>query len=683
MRKKSTIVLCLFILFILSACGNISLEVGNIESDISSISEGAFSQNIVDLNLSTNNFSSAASIANENGYTYIVSSIDTSTYNTDLYYLSFDLDGKTSIFESLDLPIYRSGYGVKLSDLVLDSFEELENDYYDVGSINYSNFQFDEIGNFTGICEFYVAVGEDEYGSNKYYANTVLVAWNSNGKCISVNEKINNSGQTSQIKESNIITGINGTDYRLCDSGIAVLDGNGEYKEKYFDFINSNIISSGFSNVVILDDDHFSGIYKDSNQELHLAVFNRNNGNSGKKALVLACTGLDDDIRSRIVAFNNINSTYRIAVKDYLDVASSNEEAWSLLKEDLLNGYNPDMVLNTTGYDKYVISQLSSENRLSDLGNVIKKDSDLKGLEFTESSTRLFYNDGPIYTIIPSYSLRTIVGSADLFSNANGWGIKAYLDYASPLSGEYMIFDMDTRSTFLSRLMDFNGNWYVDYNSKEASFNSEEFAAVLEYINTLPENEEEASDIMYSYKNNGMYLLSDITCNNLGDMHLDSTKRTRGDYIITGFPCGTNEGSGVISVDRCFMIFSSSAGTNECWKFIKGFITDIYQSGLSNGIPVTVAGFEKWHDNRQASPVYADQYKYYVDGEEYIVNPPNDVEVLRIENAISQCGRMEFTDYRIKQIVFEYAEQYFSGTITAGDAAQAIDKDVEAYLSTL
>ena len=50
---------------------------------------------------------------------------------------------------------------------------------------------------------------------------------------------------------------------------------------------------------------------------------------------------------------------------------------------------------------------------------------------------------------------------------------------------------------------------------------------------------------------------------------------------------------------------------------------------------------------------------------------------------INDCQTMEFSDYRIEQIVIENAHLYFDGRMTAEEAASAIDKDVEAYLASL
>jgi hypothetical protein len=685
MKKLFISMISIIVLLSLSGCGKTYLESGNLKNDSSVLSIGVFTQKIVDLNLPSNDFSCCAAFSDINGFTYIISRNDAVTLSTDYYFISFDQKGNIKNYELLDLPIKKSGNSIELSDKLLSSFEELKNSYYDYGYGSYKNFNFDENGNFSATCEATIAIGVDDYGNNKYFFRTIQVDWDSNGKCISISELAYDENDYIQNIKENTVIGSDGNKYQICDSGIALLDDNGNYYSSYFDFINSNIISSGFSDVSIYDNDHFSGIYTDSYGDLHLASFTRNNSPSNKNALVLACTGLDNEIRSRIVAYNNLNSSYRIAVVDYLDRASSetSEEAWSMLREDLINGYNPDMVLNTSGYDDFVISLLSSDSRLCDLNNAILKDSDLKTVEFTATAKRMFYNNEHIYSIVPSFSYRTIVGNEQLFSEYSGWGTGSYLDFVEPISDKKVIFDMDIRTSYLDRLIEYNGNWYVNYDSCEASFNSEEFVDLLKYIITLPENYNDASRLMNLETNNGAFLLSDISCYNLGDMNLDSTILSKGNYTFVGYPCGPNDGSGVISVDKSFMIFSSSAGANECWDFIKYFITDNYQTNLKDGIPVTAAGFDIWHNNRQATPVYADQYKYYIDGEEHIVYSPTDEEVAYIEDSIDQCKRFEFSDYRIRQIVIDYVDQYFNGRISAEEAAQSIDKDVETYLSTL
>jgi hypothetical protein len=103
---------------------------------------------------------------------------------------------------------------------------------------------------------------------------------------------------------------------------------------------------------------------------------------------------------------------------------------------------------------------------------------------------------------------------------------------------------------------------------------------------------------------------------------------------------------------------------------------------MTYGIPVTVSGFDAW-----SAVWYPDSREftgdsYIKNGFQCFVNPVTDVDADRIIKSINECRRMEFMDYRVEQIVLEYAHQYFDGKITAEEAAAAIDRDVEAYLAS-
>jgi hypothetical protein len=346
-----------------------------------------------------------------------------------------------------------------------------------------------------------------------------------------------------------------------------------------------------------------------------------------------------------------------------------------------LDGFKPDIILNTTGNDEIFTSKLVSLGLPLDLKNIVSKDSDLSDSKFTDKASSLFYSGDSIYSIVPSYTYRTVVGDSGRLSDVK-WDINTFMDYADSTDANSMFFMLDHKDAFLKRVVEFNGFSYVDAKSGSASFDSDEFITFLKYASRLPEDISEANNLYYWGIEPCDVLLKDQICNGIGNMHYEAIVSLRNNYVDLGFPIGTELGSGVISADNSFMIISGRAYTNECWSFIKKYLTPEYQNQLTLGIPVTQSGFDQWTTVRFGDYRYFSADSYYRDGVEYIAEMVTDEEADMIVKNINDCRRMEFMDYRIEQIVLEYAHQFFDGKLSVEEAAAAIDRDVEAYLAS-
>ena len=164
-------------------------------------------------------------------------------------------------------------------------------------------------------------------------------------------------------------------------------------------------------------------------------------------------------------------------------------------------------------------------------------------------------------------------------------------------------------------------------NTGTASFDSDEFVKFLEYASKLPDTYSEASALYYFGLEPCDVLLNDQLCNGLGNMYFEAVVKLRGGFVDLGFPVSTEPGSGVISADNSFLILADRKYTNECWSFVKNYLTPDYQNQINLGIPVTESGFQAWTGIRSNDFDYFSSNTYYKDGVEYIVELPSDEEV--------------------------------------------------------
>ncbi|MCR5147738.1 MAG: hypothetical protein K6C35_02095 [Eubacterium sp.] len=679
--KKFIFLWSICVFFVITGCGKNELQNGNEVAESSVLFEGRFGQSIIDTSLIGGSFYATSSYADDQKYEYILKSSDIGS-SSRIFFYSFSKSGDLKIQKKLDLPFSTIDGSIAVSD----SFK-CQDDLsflltYENSRISYDSFVFKEDGSFSSICLIYGTRFVVTMGSNFTYNNLYMVNWDSDGRAVSI-KKIDDTNEYVNATATERFSSIVDDSYKFTESGVCHLNANGGYEYKYFDFINSGILSNGFDSIEIIDSNYFSGIYRDHDNNTILACFNRDLSGLSVKPLVLAVTELDDDIKQDIIEFNVADNGLCIAVTDYIDRTQSGtaEEAWYLLKQDLISGNYPDMVLNTTGYDKYFTEKLGSNGTFINLNNIINNDEELKSMIFTDKASSMYYSTDKTYSVVPSYYYQTIVGSDRTFTSDKQLGGNEFLSYAESVVDDHVLFYGDTRDSFIQRYLIYNGNKAVDYDNKNSSFSENGFSLFLNFAAKLPADSDEYNELMYSETNNGDYVLKDVDCDNIVEMHIYSTLYCKGDYVDLGFPVNGNEGSGVISASESFMLISGRKYTNECWSFIRQYLSSGYQDKLINEIPVTTTGYLNWKVNRMAD-VDPSICRYYYNGVEYNVNNPTDDEINYITDHIMTCNVQAFSDYNVEQIVLNYANKYFEGKMKADEAVEAIDKDIETYLNT-
>ena len=683
--KKMKVELFVYIIMCLAlyGCGKeASLPVGSDSSEAIALAEGRFDSVIIETSFLPQSFSVTDSYCGNDEYVYLISGFDEESASYHDYIFAIDDSGSVISSAELSKPIEVDNNSLRYSDICNDLDLDLL-PAYDYLEVYYSDYSFDDLGNIISVCDIYGSVYSellnDYYYDNKYFN----IKWNVSGDCISAEP--NYEGITYDTSSaSEYYFGNDGRKYSLTSSGIILLDDNGDYSSDYFNFINSDILSYGFSSINILDNDHFSGVYKDADFNSVLCCFVRNKSSlSGIKPLVIACDDLSLDLMRDVIGFNAENNEFKIAVDDFSDRSGSNDpiEGWSILKDEISVGYSPDIIINTSGYDAHFIEKMTSSERLVDLKDVIRNDETLKDIKITDKAKSLFYSGEGIYAVVPAYTYRTIVGSTEYYAGGRDFSYDGFLTYADSLAGSYNIFRDDYRSKFMSRFLSFNGYEFVDYENRSSSFDSDVFVKYLELCSALPEDLTASFERPF-YNNVENYYISDVRCTNLGDFNLYSTIYSMNDYVDLGFPSNEGKGAGVLNATESFMILSGSKYTNECWDIIKKYLGDEYQTMIFEGVPVTQNGYIVWKGN--TNPFSADNMvsTYYRNGQENIVNNPDDSKVNLILDNIKSCERFEFIDYRVEQIVLEYAEEYFDGHMTSSQAASSIDAAVDAYLQT-
>lgn len=464
-------------------------------------------------------------------------------------------------------------------------------------------------------------------------------------------------------------------------------------------YINSDIDGNNINSISEMDDGKLLAVYQDEEDwSTHLAVMTYVDPSEipDKEVISLACYYLDYNMRKRIVDFNKTNEQYRIAVKDYSTYSTMEDyqAGYTQLNNDILTGQIPDIMI----VDSYSmpVSSYIAKGVFADIGKMIEEDEDIQIDDYMTNVFDAYSVNGKLYSVIPSFYVSSVIGKTSDVGEKQGWtmnDLKALMEKYPEASafGESM-----TRDNMLWQVMMYNGARFVDANSGKCSFDSEEFASLLEFIKQFPaeydwNNEEENywNDYQSQYRD-GRTLLMTITIYDFQD-YLYNAKGYFGEpTTLIGFP--TEEGIGaVLQANSQYAIGGNSKNKEGAWEFLKYYLTPEYQMSdeMSYSIPVYKEAVLKKLEKAKERPYWTneDGTKEYYDNtfwmgeEQIIIDPLTDAEADMLYNYISSVNKTQYYDDKLSNIITEEAAAFFEGQKSVEEVTDIIQSRAQIYVN--
>ncbi len=202
--------------------------------------------------------------------------------------------------------------------------------------------------------------------------------------------------------------------------------------------------------------------------------------------LTYATMYLSYEMRERIIDFNKSQTNYRIEIRDYSEFNTQDDYNAGLTKlnTEIIAGKVPD-ILDTSGLP---IHQYGGKGLLEDLWPYIEADEELGGREgVMEEVLRAAEQDGKLYHLFNSFTIRTAVGASGVVGDDMRWTLSDLSDALGKMPEGCSIFNQgDTKESMLSSIMAMQLGNFVDFKSGECRFDSGEFIALLEFCNSFP-----------------------------------------------------------------------------------------------------------------------------------------------------------------------------------------------------
>ena len=96
--------------------------------------------------------------------------------------------------------------------------------------------------------------------------------------------------------------------------------------------------------------------------------------------------------------------------------------------------------------------------------------------------------NGKLYSIITSYYFQTLVAKSDFVGTKPGWTIREMLDAIAKMPEGMVAFSYDfDRSSLQDMLLSACMGSFVNYETGETSFNSQDFIDLIEFLKSCPE----------------------------------------------------------------------------------------------------------------------------------------------------------------------------------------------------
>ncbi|MBO4330710.1 MAG: extracellular solute-binding protein, partial [Oscillospiraceae bacterium] len=365
-------------------------------------------------------------------------------------------------------------------------------------------------------------------------------------------------------------------------------------QQELVNWLNSDINPGRIDNITPLSDGRFVVMERSRDYgKTRLALLTKASEDDAVEKYVInyASVYLDNSMQDAIIEFNKQNSDFRIRYIDYSAYNTADDYSGGIhqLNMDIISGKIPDII----SLEQLPFQTYASKGLLMDMGAALSSDPDFDRADYLENLLDAPRYNGKSYSIIPSFSVYTIIGKSDYVGEEQGWTVDD-LHALMEAHPESALFETMTKSNLLAIFMYMSIDDYIDYDKGTCSFDSPSFIKLLEIANSFPDSIDWESyygsmtDADWDARNNayrdGSILLEMNVVSSYDDIK-DQMNNFGGALTYKGFPASRGIGS-VIMPNMELAISSKSRLKGACLDFIKYLMSNEYLSETSYGFPI-------------------------------------------------------------------------------------------------
>jgi len=492
-----------------------------------------------------------------------------------------------------------------------------------------------------------------------------------------------------------------GDKYDFCytdSSSLFGYDLNTSAKEKILTWLNCDVDGDNVRFSTVLDDGNVFAIsqdYSDSGNasfEILTLVKTPRSEVKEKTTLTLATMWMDYNLKKELLKFNKSNPDYRIEITDYSEYNTDDDYTAGITKlnTEIISGNIPDLIdISNLPYKQYAAKGL-----LEDLYPYIDSDSELSRDDLMPGIIKAVETDGKLYQLISGFSVMSIIGAPSVVGTEPGWTmdemqsiIKEHPEADYPF-GMYM-----TRDNILQYLCMLNMEKYMNWQTGECSFNSDEFKKLLTFANSFPKEIEKQEDGEYvdpsTMVQDGRQIFDIFSS---GDFQTFQYYKAMfgGSVTFKGFPSDTGSGN-VAQINGGLAMTTSCKSKDGAWQFLRVLLSEDYQENLSWGYPISQKAFDAKLAEAMKQEYTTDENGNQVpvsnggmsmgDGLTVDFYAITQEEADQIVNLINSVDRTAVYDQSLLDIITEESAYYFSGEKTVDQVADIIQSRMSIYIN--
>ena len=498
------------------------------------------------------------------------------------------------------------------------------------------------------------------------------------------------ANQYSEGKDNTLICAAEGYVYRI------------NYKDnkstKIIKLLDSDINPDSVQAVYELSDGTIGCIVSEDSDTTGIYTFEKQDSNkSGKTEIKLGVLYLDSELQERVIKFNKTNDKYRIVTVEYYDDKEEDySNVISRFNSDIASGNCPD-IIDFSSMEGY-LERYDEKGLLEDLTPYFNKEEDIKLDKLVQSVVNAYKINGKLYVLPQCFTLSGWFGATDTVGKDIHWTLDDFINLTKSLpDGVEMIKDLTSDS--LLSMCTTQLDRYINWETGDCRFNSDEFVKLLEFSGNY-----KSSDEFYKNYDDSEYV-DESTLIRQNKLILQNAFLTDvDDYMVAKAIFGkdisfkgapVDDGNGVIVSGSGSLLAISSKSKNKdvAWEFIKQFYIpeDSEERNFSSyafGFPIIQSELDKKLEDAKTPDTYTDENGneqvsenvWTIGDVEVKVGVASDDDIKAIKDIINSIDGRNTYDIKIGEMITEEAEAFFKGQKTAKEVADIIQSRISMYV---
>ena len=385
-----------------------------------------------------------------------------------------------------------------------------------------------------------------------------------------------------------------------------------------------------------------------------LLQLNTKDSNEEYLILRLGVDGNKNWLSNRVEdAVNQFNRTHDSVMIEIVTI-----ESMEALERSAINGDAPDLIclLNVN----LSVPDCVEKNLLVDLYSFLNTDEKIKKTDLVEAYCASQEIGGCLYASGTSFGYRTLIAQASLVGQTPGWSMSEFRQVLNAMPPDMAVMSEMTQTSFLSEMLSYTINTYVDLENYTCDFQCESFLDLLE-ISKSYFSQEPHPAVEYGVQS-GEFLLEYQFCSGTRSVHT-FFQYDEGMTRI-GFPGLSGTGAVLFVPDSAFYgICAWSTHQEAAWSFLRELFSEEFQSQSTTGFPVLQSSFDNCMEEliTNGTILQADAELFY--------------------DLVNGCSGTDQASITILNLILSEADAYFDGQRTAKDTAELIQSRVSVYLA--